>query len=101
MTREAALESTERGLVPSGNGWYVGNSREAGWFHVGGRSAGWDVEGPDTAFAQLGININVLQPGEFMAMYHWEVDQEDFLVLSGEAVLVIEGEERSLRAWDF
>jgi Cupin domain len=36
-----------------------------------------------------------------MAMYHWETDQEDFLVLSGEAVLVIEGEERPLRQWDF
>ena len=36
-----------------------------------------------------------------MAMYHWEVDQEDFLVVSGEAVLIVEGEERRLRAWDF
>ena len=34
-------------------------------------------------------------------MYHWEADQEDFLVLSGEALLIIEGEERGLRAWDF
>ena len=34
-------------------------------------------------------------------MYHWESDQEDFLVLSGEATLVIEGEERPLRQWDF
>jgi uncharacterized cupin superfamily protein len=36
-----------------------------------------------------------------MAMYHWEADQEDFLVVSGEALLIIEGEERPLRAWDF
>jgi uncharacterized cupin superfamily protein len=36
-----------------------------------------------------------------MAMYHWEADQEDFLVLSGEAILIVEGEERPLRAWDF
>jgi len=36
-----------------------------------------------------------------MAMYHWEADQEDFLVVSGEALLVVEGEERLLRAWDF
>ena len=40
-------------------------------------------------------------PGEPMAMYHWEADQEGFLVLSGEAVLIVEGEERQLRAWDF
>jgi hypothetical protein len=36
-----------------------------------------------------------------MSMYHWETDQEDFLVLSGEALLIIEGEERPLRQWDF
>lgn len=34
-------------------------------------------------------------------MYHWEADQEDFLVLSGEALLLVEGEERLLRRWDF
>jgi len=45
-------------------------------------------------FPQLGIGLYVLGPGEPMAMYHWETDQEDFLVLSGEALLVIEGEER-------
>ena len=101
MIPEAGLESTERGLVPRGKGWYVLNGREAGWFHVQGRSAVCDFEGPDTDFGELGVNINVLQPGEFMAMYHWEVDQEDFLVLSGEALLIIEGEERHLRAWDF
>jgi uncharacterized cupin superfamily protein len=36
-----------------------------------------------------------------MTMYHWEADQEDFLILSGEALLVVEGEERTLRQWDF
>ena len=36
-----------------------------------------------------------------MAMYHWEADQEDFLVLSGEALLIVEGEARPLHAWDF
>jgi uncharacterized cupin superfamily protein len=40
-------------------------------------------------------------PGEPMAMYHREADQEAFLVVSGEAALIVEGEERSLRAWDF
>jgi uncharacterized cupin superfamily protein len=43
----------------------------------------------------------VLDPGVPMAMYHWEADQEDFLVLAGEALLIIEGEERPLRQWDF
>src|SRR5712691_5979792 len=48
------------------------------------------------------VNPFVLRPAaEPMAMYHWEADQEAFLVVSGEAVLIIEGEERQLRAWDF
>src|SRR5207248_10680697 len=65
-----------------------------------GRSAVCDFEG-EHEFQQLGINLAVLGPGEPMAMYHWEADQEDFLVLSGEALLIVEGEERPLRAWDF
>jgi uncharacterized cupin superfamily protein len=36
-----------------------------------------------------------------MAMYHHESTQEDFLVLSGEPLLIVEGEERRLRQWDF
>ena len=52
-------------------------------------------------FPQLGISVYVLRPGEPIGMYHWEADQEDFLVLSGEALLIVEGEERRLRQWDF
>ena len=72
----------------------------ARWYHTEGRSAFCDFEG-DIDFAQVGINVSVLKPGESMGMYHWEADQEDFLVLSGEALLIVEGEERPLRAWDF
>ena len=52
-------------------------------------------------FWEIGFNVGVLEPGHPMAMYHWETDQEDFLVVSGEALLIVEGEERPLRAWDF
>jgi len=52
-------------------------------------------------FAQVGVSLYVLAPGEPIGMYHWEADQEDFLVLSGEPRLIIEGEERRLRPWDF
>jgi uncharacterized cupin superfamily protein len=100
MVPEAPLEQTDAGLVPKGDGWFVLNAREARWYHAPGRSAVCDFEG-DIDFPQLGINLSVLQPGESMAMYHWEADQEDFLVLSGEALLIIEGEERPLKAWDF
>jgi uncharacterized cupin superfamily protein len=61
---------------------------------------GW-AEDEEKYFPQLGINLYVLRPGEPMSMYHWEADQEDFLVLAGEAVLIVEGEERRLGQWDF
>jgi len=101
---ESNLEKTEQGLVPKGEGWFVLNMRDAVWRHVDGRGAvcvvADDFEG-ERRFEQLGVNPFVLRPGEAMAMYHWEADQEAFLVVSGEAVLIIEGEERRLRAWDF
>ena len=54
-----------------------------------------DLEG-DGDFEQLGMRIAVLRPGEPTGMYHGETGQENFLVVSGECVLVIEGEERRL-----
>jgi uncharacterized cupin superfamily protein len=96
---EAPLEQTEHGLFAAGAGWFVLNMREVRWFDRGlGFEAGIGGKGD---FAQVGIGLAVLEPGEPMAMYHWESDQEGFLVLSGEALLIIEGEERPLRQWDF
>jgi uncharacterized cupin superfamily protein len=104
MVPESTLEQTEHGLVPKGDGWFVLGLRDAAWRHVEGRGAVCvvldDFEG-ERQSDQLGVNPFVLMPGEPMAQYHWEADQEDFLVVSGEAVLVVEGEERPLRAWDF
>jgi uncharacterized cupin superfamily protein len=97
---EARVERTEHGLVPSEDGWFVLNARDARWFERGPRGAVCDLEG-DFQFEQVGVNIFVLGPGQPMSMYHWEADQEDFLVVSGEAVAVVEGEERPLRQWDF
>lgn len=100
MVREARLESTEHGLVPRDDGWFVVNAREAPWRHAEGRPATCSFEG-EPEFAQLGIHLNSLAPGVPLSMYHWEADQEGFLVLAGEAILVVEGEERPLRQWDF
>ena len=99
MIPEAPLEPTEAGLVPRGEGWFVLNARDAPWRFADARTATCVFEG-EPAFAQVGINLTVLQPGQPMAMYHREADQEDFLVLAGEALLVIEGAERPLRRWD-
>jgi uncharacterized cupin superfamily protein len=98
---EAPLEETEHGLVPTGEGWFVLNARQTIWRYGEGRSAVCWFEGELVDFPQLGINVSVLEPGVPMAMYHWEADQENFIVLAGEALLIAEGEERPLRAWDF
>ena len=100
MVPEAPLDETGHGLLPAGEGWFVVNAREARWRHADGRGAVCEFEG-EHEFPQVGINLRVLEPGEPIGMYHWEADQEDFLVLSGEALLIVEGEERPLRQWDF
>ena len=107
MVREAPLERTETGLAPVGEGWFVLNAREARWLQREGHSASCEFEGETefpqvgVEFPQVGVFLRVLEPGASMGMYHWEADQEDFLVLAGEALLIVEGEERPLRQWDF
>jgi uncharacterized cupin superfamily protein len=96
---EAPLERTGHGLAPKGEGWFVLNARDARWRERQGRGLRCAFEG-ESAFPQLGISLYVLAPGEPIGMYHWEADQEDFLVLDGEALLIVEGEERPLRPWD-
>jgi uncharacterized cupin superfamily protein len=103
---EAELEQTEAGLVPASSGWFVMNARDARWFHRPGRGDSLPLTGCDefeaeTYFPMLGMSIQVLAPGEPNSMYHWETEQEDFLVLAGEALLIVEGQERRLRQWDF
>ena len=100
MPDEARLEPTATGRVPESDGWFVLNARDARWRAAEGRGAYSNFEG-DREFSQLGMHLVTLAPGEAMAMYHWEADQEDFLVLAGEALLIVEGEERRLRQWDF
>ena len=99
MIPEAPLKQTETGLVPDGEGWFVLNARDAVWME-GDYGAYTRFEG-EPRFEQIGINIGVLAPGQPACMYHREDQQEDFLVLSGECLLLIEGEERHLKTWDF
>ena len=101
MVPEAPLEQSAHGIFPVGDGWYVVNAREAQWFESDGLGFYAPFEGENAPFGELGINLNLLRPGEPSAMYHAEEAQEDFLVLAGECVLIVEGEERQLRAWDF
>ena len=97
---EAQLKQTELGLVAEGDGWFVLNAREATWIRSEERGQDTDLEGR-SEFPHFGVRIHVLMPGQRNGIYHRERGQEDFLVVSGECVLVIEGEERRLQAWDF
>jgi uncharacterized cupin superfamily protein len=80
-------------------GWFVRNLREMEWADRGPRGFVTDLVGDDEA--QVGVNLFVLGPGQPMSMYHWEADQEGFLVLSGEALLIVDDAEHSLKQWDF
>lgn len=100
MVAEARLEQGVHGLVPAGPGWFVLNARESEW-QDGPFGAYTPFENVEERFAELGINVAVLAPGQPNAYYHSENVQEDFLVLEGECLLIIEEQERHLRRWDF
>jgi uncharacterized cupin superfamily protein len=99
MVPEAPLAKVDDGLVPQGEGWFVLNVRDARWMD-GVFGAYTQFEG-ETRFGQIGVGIGVLNPGQPACMYHGEADQEGFLVLSGECLLLVEGQERPLKQWDF
>jgi uncharacterized cupin superfamily protein len=100
MVPERTMTQADAGVVPTGPGWHIVNGREVPWRGREGLGRWCDLEG-EGEFEELGFQLVVLDPGVPACMYHGESDQEDFLVVSGECVLVIEGEKRQLKAWDF
>jgi uncharacterized cupin superfamily protein len=88
-------------VAPANAGWFVVNLRDAVWYtQAFGDACFFEGEGA-AAFDQLGVGVRVLWPGRSTWLYHAESAQEDFLVVSGEALLIVEEQERPLRAWDF
>jgi uncharacterized cupin superfamily protein len=100
MVPEAPMEDAPTGKKPAGEGWFIVNAREGEWLHNEKFGEGVIFEG-SAQFPHYGINIQVMMPGQPNCYYHAEEGQEDFLVLSGECLVLIEGEERKLKAWDF
>jgi uncharacterized cupin superfamily protein len=99
---EAPLRATEHGLVAAGEGWFVVNAREAVWGDSGVMGVFTRLgEGADSRFEQVGFNIGVLWPGQPACMYHREPNQEGFLLVAGECILFVEGEERHMKRWDY
>jgi uncharacterized cupin superfamily protein len=112
MVEEARLAAVDSGLAPLTDGWFVVNVREAAWLtnEAFGARCVFEADRPVLRrrpdlqvqrFADLGITLAVVAPGQPSGMYHAESNQEDFLVLVGECLLLVEEEERPLRAWDF
>ena len=81
--------------------WFVVNVAEAPALRDEHGNAWAGFETAENLFEHFGINIHVLQPGKATSLYHRENVQEDFLVLSGECLAIIDGEERALGPWDF
>ncbi len=112
MAEEARLDEVGSGLAPVSPGWFVVNVGEAAWLRndaFGGRcvfesSRRVLAERPEAEpqmFTDTGFTLAVLEPGKPSGMFHAESAQEDFLVLTGSCLLIVEDEERELRAWDF
>ncbi len=111
MVNEARLERVASGLAPVTPGWFVVNTADAAWvtnewyggvcifesdeFVLRGRSDLTEYVKP-----HAGFTIRVVPPGH-AGLYHAESVQEDFLILMGDCVLIIEDQERQLRTWDF
>jgi uncharacterized cupin superfamily protein len=91
--QEAQIEQTPEGQVPADDGWFVLNLGELAWETVPGFGV-WRGLG-------IGAHVHVLQPGQAPGYYHAEEAQEGFLVLSGECVAIVEGQERRMRRWDY
>jgi uncharacterized cupin superfamily protein len=98
---EAPLEETPAGVVPVADGWFIVNLSEIAWATLPGGGTWCAFEAPASPSPLLGIGVHVLGPGESSGMYHTESNQEGFLVLSGECIAIVEGQERHMREWDY
>jgi uncharacterized cupin superfamily protein len=98
---EANIDETETGRQPADDGWFILNLAEIGWTSVPGGGIWCSFESPAHRSPLLGIGVHVLNPGERPGFYHAESEQEGFLVLSGECIAIVEGQERRMGQWDY
>ena len=112
MVEEARLDEVGSGLAPVSPGWFVVNVGDAAWlrndsfggrcyFESNGRVLAERPDAEPQMFADTGFTLAVLEPGKPSGMFHAESAQEDFLVLAGTCLLLVEEEEQPLRTWDF
>lgn len=113
MVKEARLDRVASGLAPVTPGWFVVNAADAAWVTNDDWSGGVCIFESDefvlrgradlAAYEKphAGFTLRVVPPGRPAGLYHAESVQEDFLILQGECLLIVEDEERQLRTWDF
>src|SRR6476659_5052126 len=89
MPDEARLEETESGLKPVSEGWFVVNVGETGWAVHDAFGSGCTFEGRDAQFKQLGINVNVVEPGQPLCLYHCPAGTEHVIVGSGDGLAIV------------
>jgi uncharacterized cupin superfamily protein len=109
---ESRLERVASGLAPVTPGWFTVNVADAAWV-TNDEWCGVSIFESDDFVLQgrpdlteyvkpfAGFTIRVIPAGQPGGLYHAESVQEDFLILMGECVLIIEDQERHLRQWDF
>ena len=78
--------------------WFVQNVADAEWL-VNEKFGARTMLVPHDS--QVGARVHVLEPGKPSTLYHRESGQEGFLVVEGECLLIVEGEERRLGPWDY
>jgi len=100
MIEEAKIEQTPGGRIAASDGWFAIHTAEVPWMTSRRFGSGCRFEGA-VPFPEIGVNLRVLEPGKPACLYHSESTQEDFFVISGECTLVIEEQERPLRAGHF
>ena len=100
--KEAKLKETETGRDAEGEGWFIRNLDEVTWERLPDNGVWHSFGAADAPFGQFGLGPHILMPGEANGMYHYESsNQEGFLVLAGECIAIVEGEERHMRQWDY
>jgi uncharacterized cupin superfamily protein len=101
MTNQARIERTDTGAIAADAGWFIANLTDLSWETLPGGGTWCSFESPEAPSQILGIGVHILRPGEKPGYYHAESNQEGFLVLSGECIAIVEGEEHRMRAWDY
>jgi len=81
--------------------WLARNVRDLEWTENAMGAYCDLLQGDDDTAEEFAINLNVLGKGQPMAIYHHEPHQEGFLVLRGECELIVDGDSRPLRQWDY